>query len=51
LATAFHSYYNSSKFLDAEAAQRNAILALCEGTKQILANGLNVLGVSVREKM
>ncbi len=51
LATAFHSYYNSSKFLDAEAAQRNAILALCEATKQILANGLNVLGVSVREKM
>lgn len=51
LATAFHSYYNSSKFLDAEAAQRNAILALCEATKQILANGLNILGVSVREKM
>ncbi|MFT6711381.1 MAG: arginyl-tRNA synthetase, partial [Arenicella sp.] len=51
LATAFHSYYNSSKFLDAPAAQRDAILALCEATKQVLANGLNILGVSVREKM
>lgn len=51
LATAFHSYYNSDKFLDAEVAQRNAMLALCEATKQILANGLNILGVSVREKM
>ncbi|MFT4630942.1 MAG: arginyl-tRNA synthetase [Dinoroseobacter sp.] len=51
LATAFHSYYNSSKFLDAPAAQRDAILALCEATKQVLANGMNILGVSVREKM
>ena len=51
VATAFHSYYNSTKFLDAEENQRNAMLALCAATKQVLVNGLNILGVGAPEKM
>jgi len=51
LATAFHSYYNSTKFLDAEQIQRNAMLALCTAVQQVLANGLKIVGVSAPEKM
>lgn len=50
-ATAFHSYYNAVKFLDAEAAERDAMLALCAATRQTLANGMGILGVTAREKM
>ena len=51
LATAFHSYYNTSKFLQAETLQRNAMLALCKATQCVLNNGLTVLGVSAPESM
>ncbi|MCL4121541.1 UNVERIFIED_CONTAM: hypothetical protein GTU68_001348 [Idotea baltica] len=51
VATAFHSYYNSVKFLDAEDARRRSMLALCAAVKQVLVNGLNVVGVSAPEKM
>ena len=51
VATAFHSYYNSTKFLDAPMAQRAAMLSLCFATKQVLVNGLNIIGVSAPEKM
>ena len=51
LATAFHSYYNTEKFLDAEPSRRDAMLALCAAVKQVLANGLEIIGVSAPEKM
>jgi arginyl-tRNA synthetase len=51
LATAFHSWYNTSKFLDAEAQARLAMLALCAATQQVLRNGLSIIGVSAPEKM
>ena len=51
VATAFHSYYNTSKFLQAEPAQRDAMLALCRATQYVLKNGLTVLGVSAPESM
>jgi len=51
LATAFHSYYNTEKFLDAETPNREAMLALCAAVKQVLINGLNILGVTARESM
>lgn len=51
LATAFHSYYNSVKFLDAEKPQRDAMLALCSAVQQVLVNGLDIIGVSAPEKM
>ncbi len=51
VATAFHSYYNSSKFLEAETEQRNAMLSLCASVKQVILNGLNIVGVNAPEKM
>lgn len=51
LANAFHSYYNAVKFLDANEAERNARLALVAATKQVLANGLQLIGVTALEKM
>ena len=50
-ATAFHSYYNTSRFLDAEPNVRAAMLGLCAATRQVLANGLAILGVSAPEQM
>jgi len=51
LADAFHSYYNAQQFLVEDAALRNARLALVYATRQVLANGLTLLGVSAPEKM
>lgn len=51
LATAFHSYYNSAKFLEAEKPQRDAMLALCAATRQALKNGLGIIGVGAPESM
>lgn len=51
LADAFHSYYNAQQFLVDDAALRNARLALVYATRQVLANGLTLLGVSAPEKM
>ena len=51
VATAFHSYYNTTKFLAAEAPHRDAMLALCDATRQVLANGLDIVGVSAPIEM
>lgn len=51
LATAFHSYYNTEKFLDAEASRRDSMLALCTATRQVLANGMAIIGVDAPERM
>ena len=51
LADAFHSYYNAQQFLVDDGALRNARLALVYATRQVLANGLRLLGVSAPEKM
>lgn len=51
LADAFHSYYNAQKFVIDEAALRNARIALVMATRQTLANGLTLLGVSAPEQM
>ena len=51
LATAFHSYYNAIKFLEAEAAERDAMLALTRATQQVLRNGLLIIGVGAPEAM
>ncbi len=50
-AQAFHSYYNAHQFLVDDAALRNARLALIMATRQVIANGLALLGVSAPEKM
>ena len=51
LANAFHTYYNSHQFLVDNAALRNARLALVVATRQVLKNGLGLLGLSAPESM
>lgn len=51
LAQSFHAYYNASTFLVEDAALRNARLCLIEATRQVLANGLHLLGLSTPEMM
>ena len=51
LANAFHTYYNSYQFLVDDAALRNARLALVVATRQVLKNGLGLLGLSAPESM
>ena len=51
LAAAFHSYYNGTPILVPDEELRNARLGLCLATKQVLANGLRLLGVNAPETM
>ena len=51
LATAYHSYYNSNKVLEAQSDRRLAMLALSEGTRQVINNGLTILGVGAPSSM
>ncbi|HTD90694.1 MAG TPA: arginine--tRNA ligase [Burkholderiales bacterium] len=51
LAGLFHSYYNNVRFLTDATAERDARLALAGAVRQVLANGLALLGVSAPEKM
>lgn len=51
LAGDFHSYYNAERILVDDAGQRNARLALIAALRQVLRNGLDILGVSAPESM
>ncbi len=51
VANDFHAYYNAHQFLVDDAVLRTARLALNRGTRQVLANGLALLGVSAPESM
>ncbi len=51
LANDFHTYYNAHKFLIEDTALRDARMKLILATRQVLRNGLNLLGVSAPEKM
>jgi arginyl-tRNA synthetase len=51
LAADFHSWYNASQFLVDEPTLRAARLALAAATRQVIANGLGLLGVSAPERM
>ena len=51
LAGQFHAYYNNHPFLVDDAALRNARLTLVLAVRQVLKNGLRVLGVSAPEQM
>ncbi len=51
LAGDFHSCYNAHKVLVDETALRNARVALSEAVRQVIANGLGLLGVSAPETM
>ena len=51
LAGEFHSYYNSTRFLVPEIPVQHARLALIASIRQVLNNGLKLLGVSAPDKM
>ncbi|MBR8459041.1 arginine--tRNA ligase [Burkholderia dolosa] len=51
LAGEFHSFYNAERVLVDDKAPRNARAALLAATRQVLANGLAMLGVSAPAKM
>ena len=51
LANDFHTYYNAHTFLVENAKVRNARLNLIEATRQVIANGLGLLGVSAPDSM
>ena len=51
LAAEFHSYYNATRLLVPEEPVKLARLALSAAVRQVLRNGLALLGVSAPEKM
>jgi arginyl-tRNA synthetase len=51
VAAALHTWYHSQQFLVDDAALRDARLALAVATRQVLRNGLALLGVSAPEEM
>ena len=51
LAGDFHTFYNADRVLVDDAALKLARLALLSATRQVLENGLKILGVSAPAKM
>ncbi|TWI05836.1 arginyl-tRNA synthetase [Luteimonas cucumeris] len=51
LANAFHTWYHATPVLVDNTDTRDARLALAVATRQVLANGLDLLGVSAPESM
>ena len=51
LAGEFHSFYNAERVLVDEDGVRNARIALLAATRQVLENGLALIGVSAPVKM
>ena len=51
LANDFHTYYNAHAFIVDDANLRDARLYLITATRNVIANGLGILGVSAPEKM
>ena len=51
LSTHFHSYYNACKFIVDDKNLTQARLSLIHATRQILINGLSILGVGAPESM
>ena len=51
LAQEFHAYYNAHKFIVDDDDLRNARIMLVLATRQVMRNGLELLGVSAPEKM
>ena len=51
LANDFHTYYNAHAFIVDAEDLRNARLYLISATRNVIANGLGILGVSAPDKM
>jgi arginyl-tRNA synthetase len=51
VAARLHTYYNAERFLVDDEPLKRARLSLVAAARQVLANGLSVLGVSAPERM
>jgi arginyl-tRNA synthetase len=51
LAAEFHGWYNAERILVDEAALRAARVALAAAVRQVIRNGLAILGVGCPESM
>ena len=51
LSADFHAYYNAERVLVDDEGTRDARLALLLATRQVLSNGLGLLGVSAPQRM
>jgi arginyl-tRNA synthetase len=51
LAHMFHSWYNAHKFIVEDSDLRDARIALAFATRQVISNGLTLMGVSAPESM
>jgi arginyl-tRNA synthetase len=51
LANDFHTYYNAHQFIVEDDALRNARICLIHAVKQVISNGLGLLGVSAPDSM
>ena len=51
LAGIFHSYYNSEKFLVEDQSLMSSRLFLLSGVKQVIHNGLSILGINAPQEM
>lgn len=51
LAAALHTYYNAVPFIVADDELRDARLTLIAATRQVMANGLRILGVDAPQSM
>ena len=51
LAGIFHSYYNTEKFIVEDLKLMRARLLLLTGVKQVIQNGLSILGISAPQEM
>ncbi|MBF0132475.1 MAG: arginine--tRNA ligase [Magnetococcales bacterium] len=51
LAAKFHNYYNATRILEDDPKVRGGRLALCQAVRQVIANGLQLMGVNAPERM
>jgi arginyl-tRNA synthetase len=51
LAASFHPYYNRHRVISGDLPLTRARLALAAAVRQVVRNGLGLLGVSAPEKM
>ncbi len=51
LATVFHGWYNAEHFIVDDKNVRDARLLRCLAVRQVIANGLGIIGVSAPEEM
>jgi len=51
LATGFHAWYNAERILVEDESLKNARLALAAAARQVIRNGMSILGVSCPDSM